>query len=54
MKKKFICKIVIDLLMTVLLLFLMARQITGNSVHEWIGASMFLLWIFHHILIWNW
>lgn len=54
MKKKFICKIVIDLLMTVLLLFLMARQITGDSVHEWIGAAMFLLWIFHHILNWNW
>ena len=54
MKKKFICKIVIDLLMTILLLVLMARQITGDSAHEWLGAGMFVLWIFHHILNRNW
>lgn len=54
MKKKMICKIGIDMAMTVLLLFLMARQITGDSAHEWLGASMFLLWIIHHILNRNW
>ena len=42
MKKKFICKIVIDMIMTVLLLFLMARQLTGDSAHEWLGAAMLL------------
>ena len=36
-------KITIDILMTVLLLILMARQLTGNTVHEWIGAAMFIL-----------
>lgn len=36
MKKKLIYKIVIDMIMTVLLLFLMARQITGDSAHEWL------------------
>ena len=54
MKKKFICKIVIDMIMTVLLLFLMARQITGDSAHEWLGAGMFILWIAHHILNRSW
>lgn len=34
MKKNFMLKIAIDLLMTVLLLFLMARQLTGDSAHE--------------------
>lgn len=35
MKKKMICKIGIDMVMTVLQLFLMARQITGELAHEW-------------------
>lgn len=54
MNKKLICKIVVDLAMTILLLFLMARQITGDSAHEWFGAGMFLLWIVHHILNRSW
>lgn len=54
MKKRFIYKIVIDMVMTVLLLFLMARQITGDRAHEWLGAGMFILWIAHHILNRNW
>ena len=54
MKKKFICKIVIDMIMTVLLLFLMARQLTGDLIHEWLGAGMLILWIVHHILNRSW
>lgn len=54
MKKKFVCKIIIDMLMTVLLLLLMARQFTGDSAHEWIGAGMLALWAAHHILNRNW
>lgn len=54
MKKKFIGKIVIDMIMTVLLLILMARQLTGDSAHEWLGAGMLILWIVHHILNRNW
>lgn len=54
MKKKFICKIVIDMIMIVLLLFLMARQLTGDSAHEWLGAGMLILWIVHHILNRSW
>lgn len=53
-KKKFICKIVIDVIMTVLLLVLMARQLTGDSVHEWLGTVMLILWIAHHILNRSW
>lgn len=54
MKKKMVYKIVVDMVMTILLLFLMARQITGDSAHEWLGAGMFVLWIIHHILNRNW
>lgn len=54
MKKKFICKIVIDMIMTALLLFLMARQLTGDLAHEWLGAGMLILWIVHHILNRSW
>lgn len=54
MKKKFVCKMVVDMIMTVLLLFLMARQIIGDSAHEWLGAGMFVLWIAHHILNRSW
>lgn len=40
--------------MTVLLLFLMGRQLTGNFVHEWMGTGIFILWMIHHILNRNW
>ena len=33
----------IDVRMTILLLFLMAYQVTGEQVHEWIGMGMTLL-----------
>lgn len=54
MKKKTVCKIIIDMIMTILLLFLMARQLTGDSAHEWLGAGMLILWIAHHILNRSW
>lgn len=54
MKKKFVFKIAVDMVMTVLLLFLMARQLTGDSAHEWLGAGMLILWIAHHILNRSW
>lgn len=54
MKKKWICKIVVDAVMTVLLLFLMARQLTGDVAHEWLGAGMLVLWIVHHVLNRSW
>ncbi len=54
MKKKFVFKIAVDMVMTVLLLFLMARQLTRDSAHEWLGAGMLILWIAHHILNRSW
>jgi hypothetical protein len=40
--------------MTVLLLFLMAYQVTGESLHEWIGVGMTVLVIVHQILNRRW
>ena len=54
MKTRMKIKMGIDLLMTVLLICLMAYQITGQKLHEWIGAGMLLLFILHHILNLKW
>lgn len=54
MKPKMMAKISIDFVMTILLLLLMARQIIGESAHEWLGAGMFILWFVHHILNFKW
>lgn len=47
-------KMGIDFLMTVLLLCLMAYQITGQELHEWFGAGMLILFIAHNILNIRW
>ena len=54
MKPKAIIKIVIDVLMTLGLLFLMGYQFWSDAAHEWAGAGMFLLFILHHVLNGNW
>lgn len=51
-KKKI--KLVVDILMTLTLLFLMGYQIWGESAHEWAGAFMLLLSIVHHALNGAW
>ena len=48
MKPKMIGKITVDLGMTILLMLLMAFELIGRTAHEWIGAGMFVLFIFHH------
>ena len=45
---------IVDAVMTVLLLFLMAYQVTGESAHEWIGMGMTVLVIVHQILNRKW
>ena len=45
---------IVDIFMTVLLLFLMAYQVTGEALHEWIGMGMTLLVIIHQILNRRW
>lgn len=47
-------KMLIDFLMTVLLLLLMSYQITGQELHEWIGAGMFVLFVTHNLLNLRW
>ena len=45
---------IVDTAMTVLLLCLMAYQVTGEVLHEWIGIGMTALVIFHQILNRKW
>ena len=54
MKPKMKIKTGIDILMTILLLLLMAYQVTGDKLHEWFGAGMLLLFITHNMLNIRW
>lgn len=54
MNKKTKIKVIIDVLMTVALLFLMPYEMIGEALHEWIGAGIFLLFVIHHILNRKW
>ena len=45
---------IIDVCMTLVLLALMAYQVTGETVHEWTGIVMTVLVITHQILIRKW
>lgn len=47
-------KRIVDASMTILLLFLMAYQVTGEVLHEWIGMGMTCLVIIHQILNRKW
>jgi hypothetical protein len=47
-------RIWLDLAMTVLLLCAFAYRITGDIAHEWIGVSVFLLFIAHNIINRKW
>ena len=49
-----IIKRIVDAVMTVLLLLLMAYQVTGEMAHEWIGMGMTALVIIHQILNRKW
>ena len=44
----------VDVLMSVILLCLMAYQVTGETVHEWLGIGMTVLVIVHNILNRKW
>lgn len=54
MKPKAVLKMIVDLAMTVLLFCLMAYLLVGETAHEWMGVTMFCLFILHHVLNWNW
>lgn len=52
--KKLTVKIMIDIGMTACLLLLMPYSLLGETLHEWIGMAMFVLFIAHHILNRKW
>lgn len=54
MKQMRLLKIVVDIAMTILFLVMMAYHVTGNTLHEWLGVMLFVLFILHHILNWKW
>ena len=49
-----IIKRIVDVVMTLLLLCLMAYQVTGEALHEWLGVAMTVILIVHHILNYKW
>lgn len=51
LKWNVVLKIVTDFCMTAVLIILMAYELVGQAVHEWLGIGMFVLFILHHI--WN-
>lgn len=54
MTSKKIFQIIVDLAMTAMLPVLMAYALVGEATHEWVGISMFILFITHHILNYRW
>jgi len=54
LKRKNLIKRIVDAGLTVTLLCLMAYQVTGEALHEWLGIGMTLLVIFHQILNIKW
>ncbi|KIR03644.1 hypothetical protein P261_02459 [Lachnospiraceae bacterium TWA4] len=52
MKKKI--RIIVDVLMTILMPLLMAYSLVGEVLHEWFGITIFILFIVHHILNYQW
>ena len=54
MKPKARAKILVDLAMTVLLLFQMGYHLWGERTHEWTGAVLFLLFLLHQLLNRSW
>lgn len=54
MGRKTRCKVVVDCLLLCLLVLAMANKLTGNSMHEVIGACMLLLLLLHNALNWQW
>lgn len=54
MNRRLLIKIVIDICMTLSLLFLMPYSLLGETAHECIGIVMCVLFIVHHILNRKW
>lgn len=49
-----LCRIAVDLAMTLVLLLLMTYERIGQGTHEWLGVGLFVLFILHHVLNRRW
>ena len=47
-------RIALDIAMTILLIAAHAYRITGDIAHEWIGVSVFVLFIAHNVINYRW
>ena len=47
-------RIIIDLVLTILFLFAYAYRIIGDIAHEWVGVSIFALFIAHNVINHRW
>ncbi len=54
MNWKLLTKIIVDVAMTLCLLLLMPYSLLGETVHEWIGMAMLVLFLGHHFLNRKW
>jgi hypothetical protein len=54
MIKRITARLIIDLAMTLLLLCAYAYRIIGDAAHEWVGVSVFALFIAHTIINRRW
>jgi hypothetical protein len=54
MNRELALKLILDFSMTILLLCAYAYRITGDTAHEWIGISVFVLFITHNIINRRW
>ncbi len=54
MKTSIKLRVIIDVLMPFILIFLMGFMITGDFLHEVIGTIMIMLWVVHNYLIRRW
>lgn len=54
MKPWALSKLLIDLGITAAMLLLMTYALVGESLHEWLGVGMFVLFIVHHLLNASW
>ncbi len=53
-EKKNKIRIYVDICISIILLCLMAYQVTGELLHEWFGIGMTILLIIHHLLNRRW
>ena len=54
MNQRTMIKVIVDIAMTVILMLMMAYELVGRQAHEWLGMSIFVLFILHHVLNRKW